>query len=178
MSEKRLSSIRNALSEVLDATREFVAQAFRARATLLLPDLEGRLQLPASAQAAGAGPQPAPEPERGTAQWAFDHAQPAGLGTDTLPASPLFYLPLVAPMRTRGVLALLPSSTDWMGVPEQRQQLDTFATLTAIALERVHYIEVAQGALVDTINNTGNWNDEIEGTFKKGISEFKQTGTW
>jgi two-component system sensor histidine kinase KdpD len=36
-----------------------------------------------------------------------------------------------------------------MAVPEQRQQLDTFATLTAIALERVHYIEVAQGALVD-----------------------------
>ncbi|MBL8256300.1 MAG: F0F1 ATP synthase subunit alpha, partial [Pseudoxanthomonas mexicana] len=35
-----------------------------------------------------------------------------------------------------------------------------------------------QGALVDTINTTGNWNDEIEGTFKKGIAEFKQTGTW
>lgn len=35
-----------------------------------------------------------------------------------------------------------------------------------------------QGALVDTINSTGNWNDEIEGAFKKGIAEFKQTGTW
>jgi len=133
--------------QVLDATREFVAQAFRARATLLLPDAEGRLQLPAHAPAPADGQGPKPEP--GTAQWAFDHAQAAGLGTDTLPASPLFYLPLVAPMRTRGVLALLPSSEDWMAVPEQRQQLDTFATLTAIALERVHYIEVAQGALVD-----------------------------
>ncbi|WP_141828417.1 DUF4118 domain-containing protein [Herbaspirillum sp. SJZ107] len=132
--------------QVLDATREFVAQAFRARATLLLPDAEGRLQPPSDAVS------DAPLPEAGTAQWAFDHAQPAGLGTDTLPASPLFYLPLVAPMRTRGVLALLPpaaSAGDWMAVPEQRQQLDTFATLTAIALERVHYIEVAQGALVD-----------------------------
>lgn len=133
--------------QVLDATREFVAQAFRARATLLLPDAEGRLQTPVDTAGAEA-----PLPEAGTAQWAFDHAQPAGLGTDTLPASPLFYLPLVAPMRTRGVLALLPpaaSAGDWMAVPEQRQQLDTFATLTAIALERVHYIEVAQGALVD-----------------------------
>jgi len=129
--------------QVLDASREFVAQAFRADATLLLPDAEGRLQLPAHTGA------PQPQPERGTAQWAFDHAQPAGLGTDTLPASPLYYLPLVAPMRTRGVLALLPPSDDWLAVPEQRQQLDTFATLTAIALERVHYIEVAQGALVD-----------------------------
>jgi two-component system sensor histidine kinase KdpD len=84
-----------------------------------------------------------------TAQWAFDHAQSAGLGTDTLPASPLFYLPLVAPMRTRGVLALAPEQPEHLLAPEQRQQLDTFATVTAIALERVHYIEVAQDALVD-----------------------------
>jgi F-type H+-transporting ATPase subunit alpha len=35
-----------------------------------------------------------------------------------------------------------------------------------------------QGALVDTINSTGNWNDEIEAAFKKGISEFKTTGSW
>ena len=136
--------------QVLDATREFVAQAFRAGATLLLPDADGRLHAQ-DGDATDGGPQP----DLGTAQWSFDHAQAAGLGTDTLPASPLFYLPLVAPMRTRGVLALLPPASasspsgDWLQVPEQRQQLDTFATLTAIALERVHYIEVAQGALVN-----------------------------
>ena len=44
--------------------------------------------------------------DSGIAQWSFDRAQSAGLGTDTLPASPVFYLPLVAPMRTRGVLAI------------------------------------------------------------------------
>ena len=126
--------------QVLDATREFVAQAFRARATLLLPDPDGRLQAPLDAAA---------DVEPGTAQWAFDHAQPAGLGTDTLPASCLFYLPLVAPMRTRGVLALAPGVEGWILSPEQRRQLDTFATVTAIALERVHYIGVAQDALVD-----------------------------
>ncbi|WP_051971285.1 DUF4118 domain-containing protein [Massilia sp. 9096] len=130
--------------QVLEATREFVAQAFRARATLLLPDLEGRLQAPVdTADEAPACIEP------GTAQWTFDHAQPAGFGTDTLPASRLFYLPLVAPMRTRGVLALAPDPGARFLGPEQRQQLDTFATVTAIALERVHYIEVAQGALVD-----------------------------
>ncbi len=31
-------------------------------------------------------------------------------------------------------------------IPEQRRQLETFATLVAIALERVHYVEVAQQA--------------------------------
>jgi len=126
--------------QILDASREFVARAFRARAVLLLPDDDGTLRMPDDAGL---------EVEPGTAQWAFDHAQPAGMGTDTLPASPLFYLPLVAPMRTRGVLALAPGEPDRILAPEQRQQLDTFATVTAIALERVHYIEVAQGALVD-----------------------------
>jgi two-component system sensor histidine kinase KdpD len=125
--------------QILDAAREFVARAFRAEAVLLLPDADGKLAIPDGG--------PAVEP--GTAQWAFDHAQPAGMGTDTLPASPLFYLPLVAPMRTRGVLALAPAQPERILAPEQRQQLDTFATVTAIALERVHYIEVAQGALVD-----------------------------
>jgi len=33
-------------------------------------------------------------------------------------------------------------------IPEQRQLLDTFAALIAIALERVHYVGVAQDALV------------------------------
>ena len=33
-------------------------------------------------------------------------------------------------------------------VPEQKRQLDTFAALAAIALERVHYVEVAQQALI------------------------------
>jgi len=131
--------------QVLDATREFMAQAFRARAELLLPDADGRLHACPGQAAAGAL-----QPEAGTAQWVFDHARPAGLGTDTLPASPLFYLPLVAPMRTRGVLALAPEQdgAGWLQSPEQRRQLDTFATLAAIALERVHYIEVAQQALV------------------------------
>lgn len=84
----------------------------------------------------------------GTAQWALDRDSPAGLGTDTLAASPWLYLPLNATMRARGVLAVRPSQPRLLMLPEQRQQLETFAALTAMALERVHYIEVAQGATV------------------------------
>ncbi|KAF1689833.1 F0F1 ATP synthase subunit alpha [Pseudoxanthomonas taiwanensis] len=40
-----------------------------------------------------------------------------------------------------------------------------------------HFVNT-QGALVEQINATGNWNDEIEATFRKVIEEFKQTGTW
>lgn len=28
------------------------------------------------------------------------------------------------------------------------------------------------------IDTTGDWNDELEGAFKKGIAEFKKTGSW
>jgi two-component system sensor histidine kinase KdpD len=51
-------------------------------------------------------------------------------------------------MRSRGVLAVQPQEPGLLLVPEQRQQLETFAALTAMALERVHYIEVAQSATV------------------------------
>lgn len=126
--------------QVLETTRATIARAFGARAVLLLPDAGGNLACADGAQLSGL--------DTGVAQWAYDHASPAGHGTGTLPGSPLFYLPLVAPMRTRGVLAIAPEGGPWLALPEQRQQLDTHAALAAIALERVHYIEVAQEALV------------------------------
>jgi two-component system sensor histidine kinase KdpD len=134
--------------QIFDATRSVIQRAFRARATLLLPDADGRLQAPPLSAAELAGSAPLSVLDTGIAQWAYDRAEPAGLGTGTLPASRIFYLPLVAPMRTRGVLAIEPQQRRWILIPEQRQQLDTFAALAAIALERVHYIEVAQEALV------------------------------
>ena len=126
--------------QIFETTCRFIENTFGGKATLLLPDENGKLIGNDSDDDAGI--------EVGIAQWAFDHASPAGAGTDTLAASAAFYMPLVAPMRTRGVLAIMPPSRRWSLIPEQRQQFDTFAALTAIALERVHYIEVAQGALV------------------------------
>jgi two-component system sensor histidine kinase KdpD len=129
--------------QVHETTRDTIGRAFGARTALLLPDEGGRLR-----QVEGGGEGSTPAFDIGIAQWAYDHEAVAGMGTDTLPGSPAFYLPLVAPMRTRGVLAIESSEPRWLLVPEQRQQLDTFAALAAIALERVHYIDVAQNALV------------------------------
>lgn len=83
------------------------------------------------------------------ADWAFRHGQPAGLGTATLAAQAWHYVPLIAPMRVRGVLALRPAHPRWLLIPEQAQQLDTLARQIAIAIERVHYVEVAQQAVLD-----------------------------
>ncbi|MEN5210227.1 F0F1 ATP synthase subunit alpha [Stenotrophomonas terrae] len=40
-----------------------------------------------------------------------------------------------------------------------------------------HFANTA-GELISKINATGGWNDEIEAAFKKGIADFKSTGTW
>lgn len=133
-------------SQIFESTRRFIQRTFDARTTLLLPDDAGHLQMPTPAF--NANEQDLEMVDMGVAQWAFDHASPAGMGTDTLPASRFFYLPLQAPMRTRGILAVAPRSPHWLLVPEQRQQLEIFAALAAIALERVHYIDVAQDALL------------------------------
>ena len=118
-----------------------IGREFHGRAHVFLLDLQDRLQMPRSAEHE-------PTLDLGTAQWALDHVEAAGLGTDTLPGSAWLYLPLKAPMRTRGVLALQVDEPRLLLVPEQRQQLETFAVLSAIALERVHYVEVAQQATV------------------------------
>lgn len=131
-----------ATEQIFETTRSHLERTFRAKVLLLLPDDSGRLQLSSNVKEV-------PDAlDLAIAQWAYDRATPAGIGTDTLPNSDFFYLPLIAPMRTRGVLVLQPEGRRWILIPEQRQQLDTFAALAAIALERVHYIEVAQKALI------------------------------
>ena len=51
-------------------------------------------------------------------------------------------------MRVRGVLVVEPSKARLLMIPEQRRLLDTFAALVAIALERVHFVSVAQDTLI------------------------------
>jgi two-component system sensor histidine kinase KdpD len=134
------------IDEVIKISRESVERSFRATVAILLPDSSGQIAL----QAPGASPI-SDKPlaiEIGIAQWAFDRGQPAGFSTDTLPGSEVLYIPLRAPTRARGVLAVKAHNRRLLRIPEQRQLLDTFAALIAIALERVHYVGVAQGALV------------------------------
>ena len=127
--------------DVVEAATKIIANTFRARVAILIADGQDRIRLaPGSAQELAF--------DVGAAQWTYDKSQPAGAGTDTLAGNAFLYLPLRAPMRTRGVLVIKPDDPRLLLVPEQRRHLDTFAALTAIALERVHYVEVAQQALI------------------------------
>jgi two-component system sensor histidine kinase KdpD len=113
---------------------------FGGHALVLVTDASDRLVMPTSPPAGF---------DASVADWAFRQGQPAGLATATLAAQPWHYVPLKAPMRVRGVLALAPAQPRWLLIPEQAQQLETLARQIAIALERVHYVEVAQQAVVE-----------------------------
>jgi two-component system, OmpR family, sensor histidine kinase KdpD len=127
-------------SQVAELGEAAVQRNFGGQALVLGTDARDALVLPGTA----------PEGfDASVADWSFRNGQPAGLATATLAAQSWHYLPLKAPMRIRGVLALQPAQPRWLLIPEQMQQLDTLARQIAIALERVHYVEIAQQAVVE-----------------------------
>ncbi|WP_404992280.1 DUF4118 domain-containing protein [Cupriavidus pauculus] len=137
-------------AQIAEIGGRFLRAAFDAHATFFLVSEQGRLAPIADPGEGNA----AQKTDKGAAidtvlaQWVFDHGQPAGTGTHTLPGSTVLYLPLKAPMQTRGVLAVEPRAWRALAEPELRRQADVFATLIAIAVERLHYVDVAQRALV------------------------------
>jgi len=128
-------------AQVIETTENFMSRQFKARVAVLVPDSSGTLVSPT-----GRGMS---NPFDSTAaQWAYDQAQQAGAGTDTLAGNEYLFLPLKSPTRTRGVLAVRPERTRDLFIPEQRHQFEIFAALVATALERVHYVDVARDALL------------------------------
>ncbi len=115
---------------------------FQSQTVILLPDAAGKLGYPRdrpmekSFRAA----------DLAVAQWVTDHARQAGLGTDTLPASPGLYLPLGDDTQRLGVLAVLPANPRRVLLPEQRHLLETFAGQIGLALERARLAEAAEEA--------------------------------
>jgi two-component system sensor histidine kinase KdpD len=86
--------------------------------------------------------------EGGVSQWAYEHRQMAGLGTETLPGAKALYLPLIASQGIVGVLGVKPSDTHAFADPEQLHLLETFANQAALAIERAQLAEEAQQAQV------------------------------
>ncbi|MGB7990619.1 MAG: two-component system sensor histidine kinase KdpD [Candidatus Methylophosphatis roskildensis] len=126
------------LEQIAEISHRFAESAFGAKSAILPADDNNRVCEPVNV------PGGVPTVDVGIGQWAYDHGAEAGCGTDTLAGSPILYVPLKAPMQTRGVLALEPRNPHRLMAPEQRRLLDTFARLIAISLERVHYVTVAQ----------------------------------
>ena len=147
-------------SQVIELGAAAVQRNFRGQALVLITGENDQI----------VWPRDAPEGfDTSVADWAFRNEQPAGLATSTLSAQSWHYLPLRAPMRVRGVLAMQPAQPRWLLIPEQMQQLDTLARQIAIALERVHYVDIAQRAVVQMES------ERLKGTLLAAISHDVRT---
>ncbi len=82
--------------------------------------------------------------EMAVATWAYEHGQPAGRGTDTLPAASLRCLPLKTSRGLVGVLGVRPAERPGLMTPQQRQTLAAFTNQAAIAIERASLVEQAR----------------------------------
>jgi two-component system sensor histidine kinase KdpD len=142
-------------SQVIEATEDFMSRVFKARVAVLVPDSTGTLVSPTGRGMTNPF-------DSTTAQWAFEQAQQAGAGTNTLAGNEYLFLPLKSPTRNRGVLAVRPERARDIFIPEQRHQFEIFATLVATALERVHYVEVARDALLMARLQSGEMQLELE----------------
>jgi two-component system, OmpR family, sensor histidine kinase KdpD len=140
---RELTSTRG-VDELLKIATRHITEVFRSQVVCLLPDGVGRLaplsdvpdQLPMDAN------------ELAVARWVFEHRQPAGLGTSTLPGASALYLPLVASRGAVGVLGVRPVDRTALEAPERLHQLETFANQTAVAIERAQLADEAQDAQV------------------------------
>lgn len=138
-------------SHIVEVSIHHVSRMFNSSVAILTPGPDEQLQvvhISGTRKYLDLSPVQLDGVDIGIAQWTYDHQQQAGLETDTLPSSKILYIPLKAPMRTRGVLAISPENVEDIFMPEHRQLLDTFASQIGLALERKHYVEVARDALI------------------------------
>jgi two-component system sensor histidine kinase KdpD len=132
------------VDEVMAAAVRHITQVFGSASAIFIPGEAGALAL----RAGGLGGAESDLSEQAVARWVYEHGQPAGLGSATLPGARALYLPLRAARGTAGVLAVRPPSPQRVAEPDQRHLLETFADQTALALERARLAEEAQHATV------------------------------
>jgi two-component system sensor histidine kinase KdpD len=124
-------------SQVAEILRVFLRGTMKADACLFLPDAAGDLHAMEADSIT--------LPDSTLPRRAFQREEPLELLGATGRGEAVLYLPLRAPMRTRGVLEV---AIDAETLHRERPLLDTVASLTALTLERLHYVEVAQATEV------------------------------
>lgn len=117
--------------DVVWAAVHHVASTLNCRSLILVPDADGGLRI------AGGYP---PEDEllvkdQGAAAWAWDHGEPAGWGSPTLPTADWLFLPLKTTEGTHGLLGVSFARGAFL-VPDQRRLLDVLVDQVAIVVER------------------------------------------
>jgi two-component system sensor histidine kinase KdpD len=122
---------------------QFLLQTIGMRAALLLPDDQGKLA------PAGSDATKVDYLEDRLAHLAFERGEPIGVKALAGIGDAVAYIPLKAPMRIRGTLAVAPVRGDVIGAESIESLLPAVASLVAIAIERLHYVDVATRAQME-----------------------------
>ncbi|HEY4056020.1 MAG TPA: ATP-binding protein, partial [Kofleriaceae bacterium] len=130
--------------DIAAVTVRHLEETFPVAAAVLVPDSDAQLS-------SAAGLMPLANQEQAVARWAFEHAEPAGLGTDTLPGARVLAVPLVAsttgetPSRT-GVIVVQGRQDPRRLGGSSLPVLEAFARQAGLALARVNLQDAAREA--------------------------------
>lgn len=131
--------------QVAAAVQQFL-KGLGLNSLLLLPDAHEQLQ-----------PEPVPDSSpphfnAGLAQTAYREGEFVELDHLAAFGEAAAYFPLSAPMRCRGVLAVASTASEVAGLRDGHTLLMTASSLIAIALERLHYVQIAQDTQVQMLS--------------------------
>lgn len=134
------------VEQIAEITGSYLHRVLNAEAVLLLPDGKGNLKAVEVAGTKGLAVEPT------LAFVAYEKGEPVECSPLAAPGFATLYLPLRAPMRVRGVLAVAPADGSRRPLPDEHGRLQAAASLAAIAIERVHYVDVAQRTQVQMVS--------------------------
>lgn len=80
--------------------------------------------------------------EAAVATWVYEHRQPAGRSTDTLPSAKYLYIPLKTNNNVYGVMGV--HLAEKQVAPEEKRLIDAWVSLAGLAIERVRLTEQAR----------------------------------
>ena len=128
---RRMAGIRK-LDELALTTAQQIRNLLRVEAVTLMPEPGGRLVT------RGAAPSPATlsEADLAAAQWAFEKAQAAGRGSETLPGARWLFLPVRTANAVVAVIGVA-GDADFAVSAADRRMLESIGDLAAVGVERV-----------------------------------------
>jgi two-component system sensor histidine kinase KdpD len=130
------------VEQVADIAHRFIARSLNASATVLVPDGTGELRPVAAAGTPAAI-------DTAIARAVFERGESMPFADRRNAFAPALCLPLKAPLRIRGVLVIESADRASVMPPAQHALLETVASLLAVVIERLHFVDVARDALVD-----------------------------
>ncbi|MDO8789629.1 MAG: DUF4118 domain-containing protein [Sulfuritalea sp.] len=125
-----------AAEQVADIVRDFLGSRMEIDAVLYLPRGDDALTAIPARQGG--------DQQQAHVRAVYEQGQPMPLAAEESGFAPALALPLVSSVRTRGVLLVFSEHAERFCAAEKRPLLDAVASLTAIAVERLHYGEVVQ----------------------------------